>query len=667
MAPQNRKTGWGRHLLYGAGLLALLLLLAPAWAGAVDLVVDGGATKIVPPSITYDFETIGRTGLGTLTQFSGSNTVSNELILGDQPTGRGIYKLFGGSLSADLAYIGYGGTGNFTHLGGTFTPDTMSIGNVSTGSYTLISGLLSVTHSEYVGNLGSGTFTHIGGTHTAARLSVGDAGSGSYNLVGGLLSTGVEVIGYEGTGSFSQIGGTNKVTNTLGLGVSAGSSGTYHMIGGQLQAAQEFIGYGFLGALGLSTGSFSQVGGDHVVDSNLNLGFFSGGSGTYHMIGGRLQVDGNEVIGNGGTGSFTHASGNHTVNGSLTLGKAVTGSGTYDMKSGNLSVGGDEIIGDEGNGSFTQSSGNNKVSGDLYLGKEGRGTYNLKVGTLKATDEIIGTLGTATFNQTGGNNTVANSLVIGAVGGSGTYNLTGGKLTAGLIDIPNGVLNVTNVVTTVDGNVNNVGTVKTTNAIVTWNGSFTNDAAYISDPSKQTFNSDLSVGGTGYLVGLTSQDLFIIKNDFINHSIQDGLWNTAQAGLKFITGTDTSHNFFISGDGSAAGHPFAWHSLNITGQTLHLQDGDADADGAQWLEALIGAKFTGTTLTNIFNDDDSNVLNLYYDKNLAINAYLGGLDYTITGGAGGMLIAHTPLPPSALLLGSGLLGLGLLGYRRRRG
>jgi len=186
------------------------------------------------------------------------------------------------------------------------------------------------------------------------------------------------------------------------------------------------------------------------------------------------------------------------------------------------------------------------------------------------------------------------------------------------------------------------------------------------DPSRQTFNGDLLVGATGHLLATHSQDLFIIKNDFINHSVQDGLWNTAQAGLKFITGTDTSHNFFIAGDGSIAEHPFSWYSLTITGQTLHLQDGDATANGAQWLEALIGATFTGATLTNIFNDDPNNVLNLYYDKNLAINAYLGGLDYFITGGAGGKLIAHTPLPPSVFLLGSGLLSLGLLGYRRKR-
>ena len=34
----------------------------------------------------------------------------------------------------------------------------------------------------------------------------------------------------------------------------------------------------------------------------------------------------------------------------------------------------------------------------------------------------------------------------------------------------------------------NMGTVKTTNAKVTWNGNFVNIGAYISDPSTQTFN-----------------------------------------------------------------------------------------------------------------------------------------------------------------------------------
>jgi hypothetical protein len=283
-----------------------------------------------------------------------------------------------------------------------------------------------------------------------------------------------------------------------------------------------------------------------------------------------------------------------------------------------------------------------------------------------------GSSGTGVFDQSGGVHTVGKSLIMSNFGGSSsTYNLTGGQLTAGKIlvqrflnDGGTSTFNVMNTVTTVTGDVVNNGTVKTTNAIVTWNGNFTNNNAYISDPSTQTFNKDLVVSVAGYLQG-ASQDQFIIKNDFLNHSDQDVLWDTAQAGLKFITGPDTSHTFAIAGDGTLGGHPFAWYSLNITGQTLRLQDGDATPDGAQWLEALIGAKFTGTTLTNIFNDDDSNVLNLYYDKNLAINAYLGGLNYTITGGAGGMLIAHTPLPPSALLLGSGLLGLGLLGWRRK--
>ena len=105
---------------------------------------------------------------------------------------------------------------------------------------------------------------------------------------------------------------------------------------------------------------------------------------------------------------------------------------------------------------------------------------------------------------------------------TGTYNLQGGTLSAGLysdIDNSGGTFNVKNTTTTVTGDVYNEGTVKTTNAKVTWNGNFQNAGAYISDHATQTFNQNLEVGPPGYLVG-GSQDLFILKNDFLNFSTQ---------------------------------------------------------------------------------------------------------------------------------------------------
>ncbi len=183
------------------------------------------------------------------------------------------------------------------------------------------------------------------------------------------------------------------------------------------------------------------------------------------------------------------------------------------------------------------------------------------------------------------------------------------------------------------------------------------------------------MGGTGYLVGLTFQDLFILKGDFINQSTNSAQWNTVQAELRFATGIGNSHDFYIPGQGATPVNNFAWYSLNITGQTLHLIDSNATPNGDQWLQVLTGAtymaKAQNALLTNIFNADND-VLNLYYNKNLAANAYFGGFDYIIPadpavpGAVQGHLIAHTPMPPAVLLLGSGLLGLGALGWRRKR-
>ncbi len=167
---------------------------------------------------------------------------------------------------------------------------------------------------------------------------------------------------------------------------------------------------------------------------NLTLGVPAAVTGTYNLSGGILSVTGSEIIGNSGTGAFIQSGGTNTT-AALTLGDQSGASGSYTLgPGGSLAVGGDEYIGNFGSGAFTQTGGTNTTTGTLILGNNSgpTGTYNLSGGSLSALSEFFGNPGTGTFTQSGGTNTVINNLYLGYfnAASSGTYNLSGGSLSA---------------------------------------------------------------------------------------------------------------------------------------------------------------------------------------------------------------------------------------------
>ncbi|MGO8761451.1 MAG: autotransporter domain-containing protein [Desulfobaccales bacterium] len=440
------------------GIIVLLaVVLIPGVAVALDLTVDtglGNSPFPVPPAISFTNEIIGDTGVGVLNQTSSTNTVSNDLTLGNTATGNGTYNLGpAGTLTVtDAEIIGLSGTGTFTLTGGTNTVvnfsgltlgnnsgssgtytqssgstsvDNLYVGTNSgaSGSFTLGGGTLTVLNDEDIGGGATGTFTQNGGTHTVSSEFIMD-GNGSYTLNGGSLSATDEFVGNFGSSTFTQTGGTNSVPSALDVG-NNGGTGTYTLSGGTLTAGSVVI------AGGGSRGTFTQSGGSNAVAGSLILAGGPNSSGTYNLSAGTLTASGEEDIGFEGTGTFTQTGGTNTVTGNLTLGNFGGGSGTYNLSSGSLTVSGNETIGSTGSGTFNQSGGTNSAPGILFLGSSAgaSGTYNLSGGTLSGGLEFIGFIGTGTFNQSGGTNSLASNLNIGnSMGGSGTYNLSAGSL-----------------------------------------------------------------------------------------------------------------------------------------------------------------------------------------------------------------------------------------------
>jgi T5SS/PEP-CTERM-associated repeat protein len=252
------------------------------------------------------------------------------------------------------------------------------------------------------------------------------------------LSSQTEYIGYDGTGTYTQSGGEHTVNSQIFLGYNTGSNGLYTLSGGTLSAG--FIYQG---------GGYSQliIDGGTLTSSNINvdtliLGSTPGSSGSHTMSGSLDNINvSDEIIGNDGTGTFTQTGhfpvGEHRVH-NLYLGYNEGSEGTYDLSGmGTRLTASNEYIGYGGTGTFTQSGEVEHTVNALYLGYDlrGSGSYDLSgTGYLSARNEYIGYEGTGTFTQSGGLNFVLNDIYLGFhFGSSGSYDLSGGTLSAASI------------------------------------------------------------------------------------------------------------------------------------------------------------------------------------------------------------------------------------------
>ncbi len=403
---------------------------------------------------------------------------------------------------------------------------------------------------------------------------------GQYNLSGGTLNVNYsEIIGLDegGDGIFTQSNGTHTINGNLYLGMNSGSSGVFDLSVNphptQDTPTPSSVGlldvYGFASVGYLGDGVFSQDGGTvkiRGIDQEVNLrgkslstalskrtslscnqpqqyiGFTvgRGGTGTYYLDDGELQVSRGEIIGmlSGSNGTFSQFGGNHFIGGNLTIARDPGSIGTFTLGDPNSDP-----------KAVTSSGGTLKVQGSL-LNNVG-GTFDYYDGELQAS-----VINKGKFNAYGpGTRTFPSQFF-----NYGTFLIQGKPL----------------------------GT-------AAFAQKFQNYGIYQSIEANSEFTS-LYVAPKGYLVA-GSADNYYVKKEFTNNSTQKTDWVTDTANLIF---TGPGRKPFKTGsaykvvDGFVDN--FAWDSLGI--------DGNASVQllGHLYVGQLRGVQFNAQThkITNLF-------------------------------------------------------------------
>jgi hypothetical protein len=282
-------------------------------------------------------------------------------------------------------------------------------------------------------NDGSGNWSVAGNWSPAGVPTAGD--TANITLTDGISRT----INYDYTGPAITLG--NLIVDLQNY--TGADTTTFAMTTNNLTSVFEYVGYSGAGGTN-GVGTFNQTGGTNTINgAGLYLAVNPTDIGYYNLSGtGSLAASGGwEYVGYAGVGSFNQPAGTNTIfpNNYLYVGFLAGSTGTYTLGgTGTLTANSYEYIGYSGTGTFNQTGGTHTMGPNLILfignNSGSMGTYNLSGGTLTAGYEYVGASGMGNFNQSGGTNTINTgySLVVGAsAGGTGTYALSGtGLLTA---------------------------------------------------------------------------------------------------------------------------------------------------------------------------------------------------------------------------------------------